>query len=253
MEIEELLRELGFKEYEIKAYKALLFLVSATPREIAKEAKVPQTKVYGVLEKLKKKGLVSVSPGKPILYNLIPIETGLLSFVKNNQKKWEEIEKEVKELSKSIGKKKYSTKIALYEGWDVIRKIIIEDIKNSEKEILRFMRFGKIDEEIFSEMEKAIKRGVEIKIIGPYKKEREHIIEKYKKIGCRIAIVELDTLPLVRENIFDENIIHIDFSEPEENKYITPKGTILVRIKDTSTAQLFKNRFNLLFKNLKKY
>ena len=115
------------------------------------------------------------------------------------------------------------------------------------------MRFGKIDEEIFSEMEKAIKKGVEVKIIGPYKKEREHIIEKYKKIGCKITLVELDTLPLVRENIFDKTTLHIDFSEPQKNKYITPKGTILVRIKDTSTAQFFKNRFELLFKNLKKY
>jgi sugar-specific transcriptional regulator TrmB len=253
MEIEELLRELGFKEYEIKVYKALLFLVSATPREIAKEAKVPQTKVYGILEELKKNGLVSISPGKPVLYNIVPLETGLLSLVKNNQKKWEEIEKTVEELSKSIGKKRYSTKIALYEGWDVIRKIIVDDIKNSEKEILRFMRFGKIDEEIFSEMEKAINRGVEVKIIGVYKKEREHVIEKYKRIGCKIAFVNLDTLTLVRENIFDSNIVHIDFSEPGENKYITPKGTLLVRVNDPSTAQFFKDRFDLLFQNSKKY
>ena len=96
------------------------------------------------------------------------------------------------------------------------KKIIVEDIKNSEKEILRFIRFGKIDEGIFSEMEEAINRGVKIKIIGPYKKEREHIIEKYKRIGCKIALTKFGDLPLVRENIFDENVTHIDFSEPEK-------------------------------------
>jgi sugar-specific transcriptional regulator TrmB len=253
MEIDEILRQLGFKEYEIKAYTTLLFLVSATPREIAKEAKVPQTKIYGVLEELRKKGVVSISPGKPVRYNLVPLQTGLLSLVKSNKKKWEEVEKKIEELSKDIEKKRYSTKILLYEGWDVIRKIIIEDIKNSKKEVLRILRFGKIDEEIFSEMEEAIKRGVKIKIIGPYKKEREHIIEKYKRIGCKIALTRFEDLPLVRENIFDENVTHIDFSEPEKNKYITPKGTILVRVEDNTTAQLFKNKFDLLFESLEKY
>jgi len=254
MEIEELLKELGFKEYEIKAYKAILFLVSATPREIAKEAKIPQTRVYDVLEGLRKRGIINVSPGKPIHYNLVPLEIGLLPFIRSNQKKWKEIEEEIKELSNSISKKeKYSTKIALFQGWNVIKRIIVDDIKNSEKEILRFMRFGKIDEEIFSEMEKAINRGVEVKIIGVYKKEREHVIEKYKRIGCKIAFVNLDTLTLVRENIFDSNIVHIDFSEPGENKYITPKGTLLVRVNDPSTAQFFKDRFDLLFQNSKKY
>jgi sugar-specific transcriptional regulator TrmB len=253
MEIDEILRQLGFKEYEIKAYKTLLFLASATPREIAKEAKIPQTKIYAILEELRKRGMVSTSPGKPMRYNLVPLETGLLSLVKNNKKKWEEIEKEVEELSKSLQEKKYSTKIFLYEGWDVIRKIIIEDIKNSKKEVLRILRFGRIDEEIFSEMEKAVRRGVKIKIIGPYKKEREHIIEKYKRIGCKIALIRLENLPLARENIFDENVTHIDFSEPEKNKYITPKGTILVRVEDNSTAQLFKSKFDLLFESLEKY
>jgi sugar-specific transcriptional regulator TrmB len=253
MEIDEILRQLGFKEYEIKAYRILLFLASATPREIAKEAKIPQTKIYSILEELRKKGMVSVSPGKPMRYNLVPPQTGLLSLVRNNKKKWEEIEKEVEELSKSIEQKRYSTRILLYEGWDVIRKIIIDDIKNSKMEILRILRFGKIDEEIFSEMERAVKRGVKIKIIGPYKKEREHVIEKYKRIGCKIALVRFENLPLVRENIFDANVTHIDFSEPEKNKYITPKGTILVRVEDNSTAQLFKNRFDLLFESLEKY
>jgi len=252
MQLEEILKEIGLKEYEIKAYESLLFLISATPREISKEAKIPQTRVYDVLEELRKKGIVSISPGKPIRYNLVPVEVGLLPFIKSNQKKWKEMEEEIKNLSSDISKKTegYSTKITLFQGWNVIKKIILDDIRSSEKEILRFLRFGKIDEEIFSEMENAIDRGVEIKIIGPYKKERELTIEKYKKIGCKVALIEADP-PLVKENIFDEKILHVDFSEPEANKYITPKGTLLVRVSDPVTTKIFKEKFNLLFKKLK--
>jgi len=36
MEIEDVLKEIGFTEYKIKVYKTLLSLITGTPREVAK-------------------------------------------------------------------------------------------------------------------------------------------------------------------------------------------------------------------------
>lgn len=53
------LMELGFTDYEAKAYIALLQKNPATAYEIAKNAAVPTSKVYEVLVKLAEKGVIS--------------------------------------------------------------------------------------------------------------------------------------------------------------------------------------------------
>ncbi len=58
MEFREL-RELGLTEGEIKVYLALLHLGLSTKGPIARKAKVSESKVYEILDRLKEKGLVS--------------------------------------------------------------------------------------------------------------------------------------------------------------------------------------------------
>jgi len=52
------LSEIGFSEYEAKAYIALVQKNPATPYEIAKASGVPTSKIYEVLNKLKEKGMI---------------------------------------------------------------------------------------------------------------------------------------------------------------------------------------------------
>ena len=64
----KLLRNLGFTEYEAKAYLALLQQSPSTGYAIARISGVPRSKIYEVLGNLAERGDVLVSYGEPVQY-----------------------------------------------------------------------------------------------------------------------------------------------------------------------------------------
>lgn len=68
------LRGLGFTENEAKAYLGLLSLNEATAREIHEFTNIPRPKIYGVLDKMEKKGYVKVRQETPTRFRGIAPE-----------------------------------------------------------------------------------------------------------------------------------------------------------------------------------
>jgi len=66
------LREMGLNAYEIDAYAALLEVGEMTAMEISREAKVPYSKIYEVLNSLKEKGWLKSSETRPFKYFPVP-------------------------------------------------------------------------------------------------------------------------------------------------------------------------------------
>jgi len=62
------LQKLGFTENEAKTYIGLLSLNEATAREIHENTHVPRPKIYGVLERMVRKGYVEVKEGNPTYF-----------------------------------------------------------------------------------------------------------------------------------------------------------------------------------------
>ncbi|MCQ1536240.1 TrmB family transcriptional regulator [Methanosarcina sp. KYL-1] len=62
------LQKLGFTENEAKTYVGLLSLNEATAREIHELTHVPRPKVYGVLDRMAKKGYVEIREGTPAYF-----------------------------------------------------------------------------------------------------------------------------------------------------------------------------------------
>jgi sugar-specific transcriptional regulator TrmB len=63
---------MGLNTYEIDAYTALLEVGQMTAMEISKEAKVPYSKMYEVLNSLKEKGWIKSSETRPYQYFPVP-------------------------------------------------------------------------------------------------------------------------------------------------------------------------------------
>ena len=59
MELKEILMELGLTEGEIKIYLRLLTIGESTASNLGKEAKMERRNAYDIVDKLKKKGLIS--------------------------------------------------------------------------------------------------------------------------------------------------------------------------------------------------
>lgn len=69
------LQELGFSEYEAKAYVALLHHNPATGYQVSKESGVPRSMIYEVLNKLVARGAVLTSPAeRTTLYAPVPAD-----------------------------------------------------------------------------------------------------------------------------------------------------------------------------------
>jgi len=57
--VKEILKELGFSDYEIKIYLTLVSLGESTPSKVAEKARIHRRNVYDALNRLVKKGFVS--------------------------------------------------------------------------------------------------------------------------------------------------------------------------------------------------
>lgn len=66
--IRDLLREIGLNPYEVDAYIALLEGGQMTAMEVSREASVPYSKIYEVLNSLKEKGWIKSSMSRPFKY-----------------------------------------------------------------------------------------------------------------------------------------------------------------------------------------
>ncbi len=95
----KILAKLGFTESEIKVYFALLELESSTVGSIIERSKVPDSKIYAILEGLKQKGLVSFVVKNNVKHFQASDPKNLLYII---QQREEEIGEQKRELTEKI-------------------------------------------------------------------------------------------------------------------------------------------------------
>ncbi|ABL78552.1 TrmB family transcriptional regulator [Thermofilum pendens] len=76
-----LAESLGLREYEARAYIALVLYGSMTATELAKRSELPQPRVYDVVKALEEKGLVAISEGKPRKFSALDPRVALKRYV----------------------------------------------------------------------------------------------------------------------------------------------------------------------------
>jgi HTH-type transcriptional regulator, sugar sensing transcriptional regulator len=67
------LTAMGLPAYAVRAYLGLLQLGVGEARQVSELAKIRPAKVYGTLDQLERRGLVTIIPGKPRKYQPVPI------------------------------------------------------------------------------------------------------------------------------------------------------------------------------------
>lgn len=63
-----LLMNMGLNEYQASALSHLLYLGETKATTLSKASRVPNARIYGILDDLSKSGLVTIRPGRPALY-----------------------------------------------------------------------------------------------------------------------------------------------------------------------------------------
>jgi len=135
MKLDLKLKEIGLTDGEVKVYLALLKLKEATKTPISTEANVSPSKVYDILERLTKKGLVSHIKKRNIKYFKVANPTRLKDFIIDkeneiNQKK-QVIDLILPELLTTFSKIKDENDAEIFNGWkglDTVYNNIINDL-----------------------------------------------------------------------------------------------------------------------------
>lgn len=227
MDRTEFFKDLGFSEYEAKTLSSLIKLKAGNPKEISLDSGVPQNKLYQILRKFEGFGILAILPTEPKKYELINIKT----FIEKRLKEKQEKLKQLKESSKNIELIKDNEKQAVFsliKGQKAIMNKLAEANKNVKTEIFGIQRNWKVWGTGLREIENAVKRGIDVKLIGIIDKNDKNNIKKvkeWKKTGAKIKAYneKFGNYPL-RFSIFDNKRARITVGKPEiqnSKDYIT--------------------------------
>lgn len=183
------MRELGFSEYECKAYFKLLENFPLTGYTLAKNSGVPRSRIYDVLENLMNKQMIFVQEEeKNKLY--YPVEPDIL--INKFRTHYENLFSKIFQFAGTIyNEKKQDEKVVVIKGRQNIINFVNILIKGAEKRIAMSIWKEEIDD-ITAELNQALTRGVALKGIyfggeAPYKtliphrKSKRHLLAKKER------------------------------------------------------------------------
>ncbi len=127
---EEILKDLGLSEKEVKVYLTLLSLGQSTVNAIAKSSNLNRVTCYDVLKYLQEKGLVSYVIKSGVRYFEAAEPQKLLGDLQEKEQKLKTILSELEALKQLVKEK---PTIELYEGLAGL-KTVVEDVLKEEKE-----------------------------------------------------------------------------------------------------------------------
>jgi len=246
MEPNELLKETGLTERESKVYLALLELGSTTTGPLVKKSKVPNSKIYEILESLHNKGLSSwIIKGK-IKYFQGANPKKILTLFKEKER---EIERLLPELESKQLSAKEKQSVEIYQGKKSIFALFHELIEDAKKNELYYsFSLGKEHEDKQIESfyknfgEKRERKRLIVKILA--NKITEEIFKKVYSDSLYVLkrIVRYTDFSFPQGiTIFRNNIIMIDW-----------ENSTAILIQSRKIAEEYKRFFEHLWKIAKK-
>lgn len=155
------LHQLGFSEYEAKAYIALLKVNPVTGYELSKNSGVPRSMIYQTLQRLTDKGAALAIMGQPIKYLPAKPQELFQGFRLQYNTLVEDVQQELAHLDNSVDFS-YFWNIKGYQS--IIAKL--KNIVTEAKDTLYCSAFSEELSQIELELLQAYERGVKIELLA---------------------------------------------------------------------------------------
>jgi sugar-specific transcriptional regulator TrmB len=218
----EILTQIGLSSSEIRVYFALLELETSTVGPIIERARVPDSKIYSILEKLKEKGLVSFVIKNNVKHFQAADPNNIINILNEKER---EIARQKKELQEEIiprieSKRKLTEdkqEASVYESFDGIKaafNLILDNLERGEeyqvfmlgdalkeKRVIRFFR---------NYHKKRIEKGIQTRLLS-HKKYRDIVNKNHKYKSMKIRFTD-QTLP-VGTFIFKNHVMTVVWEE----------------------------------------
>ena len=188
---EKIFEEIGFTKGETKVYLSLLKLGGSTVGPISKKSGITMSKVYPILEKLSKKGLITQVIKEKSRYFQSLNPKSILNFIKEKKKKLNKEEERIKKIIPSLinqQKKEAEYSSRIYEGFNGMKTLYDEiiDYLSKSKEYFKGFTMGedynveKINLFFHNYDAKRRERKIKTKLIGT-KSQKKFLDKEYRK------------------------------------------------------------------------
>lgn len=221
-EIVTVLGQLGLTEYEAKILATLFELRETEAPEISRNAQVPKTRVYDVLDRLTKRGLIIEIFGRPKKYRVIEPTQALDELVSGKKNEINGLEQRIGVLKQNMSANWDSAgetgeKVMKVKDKGDFWKILGQEISSAKNEVIAFSPLNETDPAFHDAIKSALDRNVSVKILG-----RGHS-DKTKKLGVQGAQMRDHDHGLHAYILDGQKVIMglSDFSKPKSEYHFT--------------------------------
>jgi len=249
---DQILERLGLSKGEVKVYSALMRLGEATITPLTNESSVTKSKIYDILEKLIKKGLVGYNIKKGVKHFFMNDPRKIIEFLNKKEEEIEISKKEIESILPSLlEQRKFSSlgRIAeIYEGFNGMKTIREELMLSCKKgETMLVLGAPKIANDkwegwLLEFHKKRVKKNIGMKII--YNSDAR----EYGKVRTEMKFTEVKYF---QEGINSPNWIDI-FPEAVMISIISGETVISFVIKNKEISNSFRTYFEIMWKIAKK-
>ena len=251
MQIENTLKEIGLTGSEAKVYLASLKIGQSSKGKILSEWEVASSKIYTILEKLMKKGLVSMIIKNNVrFYSPAPLQR-IRDFLNNKKKQIEEEERIIEKaipLLTNLQTVKNESIAEIFKGWNGLEtaysSILSKLQKNEDVLIIGASKGTNVEmtQNFFSKYSNLAKsKGINVKIIFN-ESSRKYVSDMEKELK-----IHFDKRFLSKSSSV-EMAITLDYMAI----VILKEEPIIILIKDRETADSFITYFKALWEIAKK-
>jgi len=181
----QLLESLGLTEYEAKSLYSLFKISEAQAPEISRMAQVPKTRVYDVLERLMKKGLIVEVYGRPKKYRVIEPGKAIHALLELKRKELQELENQAIQLNEFLSQNEIASneaeRILKVKAKHDFEKILAEELMKAKHSIKAFTELEKHHFNAINSLKQASK-NIEVKILSS--QLEEELFKSLSSIGA---------------------------------------------------------------------
>lgn len=244
--LQELMEKAGLSKGESKVYLALIEIGISTIGPIVTKSGVSSSKVYKILDKLSKKGLVSSIVKEKTKHFKIENPNHLLEFLENKEKEIQsiklEIDKNLPQLMEKIKLAENKSACTVYEGFKGLKSVFDKSLSEIKKDDIMYVSgISESTEEIRNYFIHYYKTQAKIgfKVKAIFDESAKNKAKERKNKNTEFRFMPKGTVTPATFVIYgDKTIIEVG-----NKNYIL---TILIKNKEISES--FKKHFELLWK-----
>lgn len=203
----ELLEELGLTEYEARCFVALSRVETASAKEISDLSEVPRSRVYDVVERLHRRGLVDVQQSDPREFRALPPEKALQVLRDHHDRTLSEVGDALEDLERSDDLEE-SGAWAISDHEHVTDRIETLLGQADDEAYLLVTDESAMERDVRSALAAASDRGVDVIAEVPSADAEDRLLEDVPDATVRVTELARDTVSI--ESKWLSRIVMVD-------------------------------------------